>query len=99
MEIVGSLIREIAGHKNPEFSPVVTYEFARYARIVKALRFEVLGVEQRPRAPRCRSRVELPAAYLPPPFGIIQSRIMPLRHDVEVQGCDVVDSGHTGAAR
>lgn len=98
VEIVGSLIGEIAGHKYPELSPVFADEFARYARIVKALGFEILGVEQRPRASRRRGRIEFPAGCLPPPFGIVKPRIMPLEHDVEVQGCDVVDSGHAGAA-
>ena len=93
------MFREVAGDEDPKLPPIFADEFAGDVGIVETLRLKILGVKQRPGPPRRRCRVQLPAAYLPTPFGLIQVRVVPLRHDVEIQTAKVMKSRHAGNSR
>jgi len=51
--------RPIARQKEPKLLPVFANILRRQGRIVPSLGFEILGVEQIPRAPGCEGLVEL----------------------------------------
>ena len=100
INVIGLLIFcEVAGDEDPKLAPISADEFAGDVGIVETLRLKMLGVKQRPGPPRRRCRVQLPAAYLPTPFGLIQVRVVPLRHDVEIQTAKVMKSRHADNSR